>query len=99
MGFARWSVSLVAIIGLFAATIAGAIVWLILTDPVTVAESVSSGDVGAVVQAIGAVIYDALQGCSSISSRTDWYDGTYRYDRSKERAIAGQLLWLANQRS
>jgi hypothetical protein len=62
MGLARWSVSLVAIIGVFAATIAGAIVWLIFTDPVTVANSVSSGDVGGVVQAIGAVIVNALRG-------------------------------------
>jgi hypothetical protein len=62
MGLARWSVSLVAIIGVFAATIAGAIVWLIFTDPVTVANSVSTGDVGGVVQAIGAVIVSALRG-------------------------------------
>jgi hypothetical protein len=62
MGLARWSVSLVAIIGVFAATIAGAIVWLIFTDPVTVANSVSTGDVGGVVQAIGAVIVNALRG-------------------------------------
>ena len=62
MGLARWSVSLVAIIGVFAATIAGAVVWLIFTDPVTVANSVSSGDVGPVVQAIGAVIVNALRG-------------------------------------
>jgi len=62
MGLARWSVSLVAIIGVFAATIAGAIVWLIFTDPVTVANSVSSGDVGGVVQAIGTVIVNGLRG-------------------------------------
>lgn len=62
MNMARWSVSLVAIIGVFAATVAGAIVWLLFTDPVTVANSVSSGDVGPVVQAIGAVIVNALRG-------------------------------------
>ncbi len=62
MSAARWSVSLVAIIGVFAATVAGAIVWLLFTDPVTVANSVSSGDVGPVVQAIGAVIVNALRG-------------------------------------
>jgi flagellar basal body-associated protein FliL len=62
MNAARWSVSLVAIIGVFAATVAGAIVWLLFTDPVTVANSVSSGDVGPVVQAIGAVIVNALRG-------------------------------------
>ena len=62
MNAARWSVSLVAIIGVFAATVAGAIVWLLFTDPVTVANSVSSGEVGPVVQAIGTVIVNALRG-------------------------------------
>ena len=62
MNVARWSVSLIAIIGVLAATIAGATIWLILTDPVTVANAVSTGDVSPVVKAIGAVIYDALKG-------------------------------------
>jgi hypothetical protein len=38
------------------------VVWLLFTDPVTVANSVSSGDVGGVVQAIGVVIVNALRG-------------------------------------
>ena len=58
----RWSVSLVAIIGLLASTIAGATIWLLLTDPVTVANAVSTGDVSPVVQAIGVVILNALKG-------------------------------------
>ncbi|HYN08355.1 MAG TPA: hypothetical protein VES67_13305 [Vicinamibacterales bacterium] len=62
MNVARWSVSLIAIVGLLAATIAGATIWLILTDPVTVANAVSAGDVSPVMKAIGAVIYDALRG-------------------------------------
>ncbi|MFI5178154.1 MAG: hypothetical protein ACHQO8_06315 [Vicinamibacterales bacterium] len=62
MNAARWSVSLVAIIGVFAATVAGAIVWLLFTDPVTVANSVSTGDVSPVIQAIGGLIANALRG-------------------------------------
>ena len=62
MNFARWSVSLIAIVGLLAATFAGATIWLILTDPVTVANAVSAGEVSPVMKAIGAVIYDALRG-------------------------------------
>jgi len=62
MTVARWSLSLVAIIGLLAATVAGATIWLLLTDPVTVANAVSSGDVGPVVRAIGEVLFDALRG-------------------------------------
>ena len=62
MSLARWSVSLVAIIGVLAATIAAATIWLLLTDPVTVADAVSKGDVSPVMQAIGAVILGALKG-------------------------------------
>jgi hypothetical protein len=52
--------SLVGIIGLFAAVIAGATVWLLLTDPVTVAESIDSGEVSPLVQSLAGSIYDAL---------------------------------------
>jgi multidrug resistance efflux pump len=62
MNLARWSVSLVAVIGLLAATIAGAAIWLIVSDPVSVANAVSTGDVTPIMQAIGAVIFDALKG-------------------------------------
>ena len=62
MTVARWSLSLVAVIGLLAATVAGATIWLLLTDPVTVANAVSSGDVAPVVRAIGEVLFDALRG-------------------------------------
>jgi hypothetical protein len=62
MGVARWSMSLVAVIGLLAATLASATIWLLFTDPVTVANSVSTGDVAPVMQALGAVIVDALRG-------------------------------------
>jgi hypothetical protein len=62
MDLARWSVSLVAVIGVMAATVAGATIWLLLTDPVSVATAVSTGDVGPVMQAIGAVIFDAIRG-------------------------------------
>ena len=65
MSVIRFSVSLVAIIGLMAATIAGATIWLLLTDPVTSADAASrlaSGDVSPFVSAVGTVIYDALRG-------------------------------------
>ena len=66
MNLARWSVSLIAIIGLLAATIAGATIWLLLTDPVrgadTVSVAVSSGDVTPFIRAISSVIVDALRG-------------------------------------
>jgi hypothetical protein len=62
MNLARWSVSLVAVIGLLAATIAGAAIWLMVTDPVSVANAVSTGDVTPIMRAIGEVILDALKG-------------------------------------
>ena len=52
--------SLVGIIGLMATIIAGATVWLLLTDPVTVAESMDSGEVTPLVQSLAGSIYDAL---------------------------------------
>lgn len=52
--------SLVGIVGVFALVIAGATVWLVLTDPVTVAESIDSGEVTPLVQSLAGSIYDAL---------------------------------------
>ena len=65
MAAPRWSVSLIAIVGVIAATMAGATVWLLVTDPVQGADAASSlikGDPGPFMQAIGAVIFDALRG-------------------------------------
>lgn len=63
---ARWSVSVIAVVGLVAATLAGATIWLLVTDPVRGADAVSvamtTGDVEPFVRAIGSVIFDALQG-------------------------------------
>lgn len=65
MSVVRFSVSLVAIIGLMAATIAGATIWLLLTDPVRTADAagdLTRGNVSPFVEAIGSVLYGALQG-------------------------------------
>jgi multidrug resistance efflux pump len=65
MSVVRFSVSLVAIIGLMAATIAGATIWLLLTDPVRTADAatdLAQGNVSPFVEAIGSVLYGALQG-------------------------------------
>ena len=50
------------VVGALAAIVAAAAIWLLLTDPVTVANAVSTGEVSPVMKAIGAVIYDALRG-------------------------------------
>ena len=59
-GLGSFSFSLVGVVGLLALVIAGATVWLLLTDPVTVAESVDSGEVSPLVQSLAGSLYDAL---------------------------------------
>lgn len=56
------SFSLVGIVGVLAAVIAGATIWLLLTDPVTVAESVDSGEVTPLVSTLAVRILEALRG-------------------------------------
>lgn len=65
MSVIRFSVSLVAIIGVIAATIAAATIWLLLTDPIQSAQAADKlvhGDVTPFMTAVGSVIYDALRG-------------------------------------
>jgi hypothetical protein len=65
MSVVRFSVSLVAIIGLVAATIAAATIWLLLTDPVRSADAASElvhGNLSPFVSAVGNVLLDALKG-------------------------------------
>ncbi len=56
------SFSLFGIVGLLAAIIAGATIWLLLTDPVTVAESVDSGEVSPLVRQLATALYGAFVG-------------------------------------
>ena len=62
---ARWSVSLIAMIGIIAATVAAATVWLLVTDPVggadVVSTALSTRDVEPFMRAIGSVIFEALR--------------------------------------
>lgn len=61
MSLIRLSLSFVGVIGVLAATIAAALIWLLITDPVSVAETVTTGDVSPIVKALGSAIYDALK--------------------------------------
>lgn len=56
------SFSLVGIVGVLAVVIAGATIWLVLTDPVTVAESVDTGEVSPLIRSLAGAIFDALKG-------------------------------------
>jgi hypothetical protein len=64
MSVARWSLSLVAVVGVLAAMVAAATIWLLVTDPVRGADTVSAattGDIAPFMRAIGTVILEALR--------------------------------------
>lgn len=61
MSFARLSLSLFGVVGVLAATLAGATIWLLLTDPVTVADAVSEGEVTPLVKALAGLLYESLR--------------------------------------
>jgi hypothetical protein len=56
------SFSVVGVVGVLALIIAGATTWLVLTDPVTVAESVDTGEVSPLVRTLATTLYEALRG-------------------------------------
>ena len=62
MSFPRLSLSLAAVIGLIATALAGATVWLLVTQPVTVADAVASGEVSPLMRALAGALYEALAG-------------------------------------
>jgi hypothetical protein len=62
IGFGRMSLSLFGVVAILAAILASATIWLVLTDPVTVANSVNEGDVSPLVRQLATVVYEALKG-------------------------------------
>jgi hypothetical protein len=60
MRSSRLSVSLSAGVAAVAAIFAGALIWLLLSDPVTVADAVETGEIAPLFNEIAAVIYQAL---------------------------------------
>ena len=58
----RISLSLVGVVGVMAGALAGATIWLLVTDPVTVADAVAQGEVSPLERAHGAAQYEAFQG-------------------------------------
>jgi ABC-type cobalamin/Fe3+-siderophores transport system ATPase subunit len=62
MGIARISVSLFATIAVIAAILAGATIWLLLTDPVTVADAVNQGNVSPLISELADALLAAFRG-------------------------------------
>lgn len=60
-GFDRVT-SVAVLIGALAAVLAGATIWLVLTDPVTVASALDGGEISPLVKRLAEVIFNALAG-------------------------------------
>lgn len=60
--FRSLSMSLAGVVGVLASIVAGATIWLMLTDPMTVAEAIDTGEVAPLVRELADVIYDAIVG-------------------------------------
>jgi hypothetical protein len=60
MRSSRLSVSLSAGVAVVAAVFAGALIWLLLSDPVTVADAVETGEVAPLIAELATVIYQAF---------------------------------------
>ena len=54
--------SIGVLIGIVSAIVAGATIWLVVTDPVTVAGAVEGGEISPLVQRLAEVLYDAISG-------------------------------------
>lgn len=60
MSLARFSMSLVGITGLLSAVLAAATIWLLFTEPVTVADAVTEGNVTPLVRELADLLYEAV---------------------------------------
>ena len=58
----QFGVSLVTIVAVVSILLAGATVWLFLTNPMTMANAVNEGDVSPLVRNLAEAIYAALSG-------------------------------------
>ena len=62
MRLQRIGISLVGLITIISIVLAAATVWLLLTNPVTVATAVNEGEVSPLVRELARVLLDALAG-------------------------------------
>ena len=62
MQYKQVGLGVVGAIGLLSMVLAAAVVWLFLTDPITVANAVSESDVTPFMRDLAAVLLAALQG-------------------------------------
>ena len=61
-GFQRIGVSLATAIAFISVVLAGATIWLLLTDPATVATAVNEGEITPFIRQLAAAIFEAMKG-------------------------------------
>jgi hypothetical protein len=54
------ALSIAVIIGVVCSVVAGATIWLLLTNPVTVATAVETGEISPLVEQLATALYDAI---------------------------------------
>ena len=62
MLYQRIGLSLFTLVAVVSIVLSGATIWLFVTNPVTVANAVTEGDVSPFVRDLAQVLYDALRG-------------------------------------
>ena len=62
MSLARTTLSLAGVVVALATTLAVATLWLLLTEPVTVADAVARGDVSPIMSALAGILGSAIRG-------------------------------------
>ncbi len=62
MSIVRTTFSLAGVVAAIATTLAIATLWLLLTEPVTVADAVAKGDVSPLMAALAGVLANAVRG-------------------------------------
>jgi hypothetical protein len=62
MQYQRMGLSLFGVIAIVCVVLTAAVVWLFLTNPVTVATAINEGEVSPLVRSLAEVLYNALAG-------------------------------------
>jgi hypothetical protein len=62
MRFQQIGLSLFSLVAIVSIILAGATIWLFLTNPVTVANAVNEGEISPFVRDLAEVLYNALRG-------------------------------------
>jgi hypothetical protein len=62
MSLARITLSLAGIVGTLTVAFTGALIWLLVTQPVSTTEKVANGEISPLVRSVAGVLYQALQG-------------------------------------